>query len=531
MIPDGDDKVGASSGAGNGNGGDNVIGFPATAEERRQLRQARLDAEKRRLVHVFIDEGGGQLFCSSDKAAFADLIVNGHRETWEVRSQEFRHAYVQYLNRELTRALTNSEAPMQAVLIKSAMRKAAVNAAIEDFEICAICAPTKRSVHVRVAEHASEIFVDLCNDDWEAVRVTAAGWSIVESPPVRFIRTAGMLPLPRPARDGRIEVLRPFVNVADADFPLVVAHLLVYLRPRGPYPNLDLCGPPGAAKSNFMRRLRRLVDPHEVETGALPLSGEDLFIAARNSHLQAFENVSALSTRMSDNLCRLATGGGLRTRRRFTNTRETLFRGARPIVIEGIANIVKRSDFLDRATVFEVERLPDYASEEDLDLAFDRQRPVIFGALLDMLVRGLRMRSTTTLTLPKPRMVDFALWAVACGVDQFEAAYARNRQNAISTLLEYDPVAKAVRRLMTDRRQWRGTVGGCSTSWGLRRGSGPPGSSATTCGCWSRCWRPSASALSGGSERRPNGRSRSSEESDAAASFALCTRVLLSWCW
>jgi len=73
-------------------------------------------------------------------------------------------------------------------------------------------------------------------------------------------------------------------------------------------------------------------------------------------------------------------------------------------------------------------------------------------------VRGLRERPTVRLTGPKPRLVDFALWAVACGVDRFEEAYAHNRQNAVNVLLEYDPVAKAVRGLMVSRRQWRGTA-------------------------------------------------------------------------
>jgi len=455
-MPNGE-GVGGGTSNGNGDGGDNVVGFPATREERQQLRQARLDAEKRRLVNVFIDEGGGQLFRTPDKTAYADLIIDGHRETWEVRSQEFRHAYIRYLERELNRALA-SDTPLQALLFKSAQRKAAINAAIEDFENRAICASIKRDVRVRVADHQGEIYVDLCNDGWEAVRITAAGWSVVDAPPVRFVRTDGMLSLPYPERGGKVEALRPFLNAADADFPLAVAHLLAYLRPRGPYPILDVLGPPGAAKTSLMRRLRRLVDPHVVETTPPPASGEDLFIAARNSHVQAFENVSSLSVKMSDHYCRLATGGGMRTRRRFTNTRETLFRGARPIMIEGIADIMKRPDILDRATVFEVQRLVDYASEEEQDLDFDRQRPAILGGLLDMMVRGLRERPTVRLTGPKPRLVDFALWAVACGVDRFEEAYAHNRQNAVNVLLEYDPVAKAVRGLMVSRRQWRGTA-------------------------------------------------------------------------
>jgi hypothetical protein len=447
---------GGDAGGGTNNGGDDkVVEFPATKEERQQLRQARRDAERRRLVNVFVPDDG--VFCTPDKTAYADLIINGHRETWPVRSQEFRHHYIRFLERGLDRALAG-DTPLEALLYKAAQRKSMVNAAIEDFENRAICSALKRDVHIRVAEHQGDIYLDLGDDDWAAVRITPAGWRTVEAPPVRFIRAEGMLALPHPVRGGKVEALRPFLNVTAMDFSLAVAHLLACLRPRGPYPILDVLGPPGAAKTTLIRRLRRLVDPNAVETASPPLSSEDLAIAARNSHIQAFENVSSLTTRMSDNYCRLATGGGMRTRRRFTNTRETLFRGARPIMIEGIADIMKRPDLLDRATVFEVQRLVDYVAEEQQDRELHALRPSILGGLLDMVVCGLHERPTVRLTRPAPRLVDFALWAVACGVDRFEEAYAFNRQNAVNVLLEYDPVAKAVRALMADRRQWRGTA-------------------------------------------------------------------------
>jgi hypothetical protein len=313
---------------------------------------------------------------------------------------------------------------------------------------------------VRVARHADEIYLDLCDDDWRAVRVTVAGWSIIEAPAsVRFVRTEGMLALPHPRHGGNVEALRSFTNLKTAaDFNVYVGYLLVALRPRGPYPIFSALGPPGAAKTRLLRLMRRLVDPHVVETCAPPSCGEDLFIGGRNSHLQAFENVRSLTPQMSDHWCRMATGAGYRGRRRFTNTRENLHRGGRPIAYEGIHNVAKEPDFLDRLVVIEVERVMGFVPDEELDRKFEDARPGILGGLLDMLVRGLRDRPNVQLEGVPPRMVDFALWGVACGVPDFEAAYAANRQAAINALLEYDPVARAVRRLMAKRKQWHGTA-------------------------------------------------------------------------
>ncbi|MFX8992150.1 hypothetical protein ABTN16_19915, partial [Acinetobacter baumannii] len=62
----------------------------------------------------------------------------------------------------------------------------------------------------------------------------------MQTPPVRFRRTAGMLPLPLPVRGGTVDELRPFVNLADADFMLVVAFLADMLRVGRPHPVLYL---------------------------------------------------------------------------------------------------------------------------------------------------------------------------------------------------------------------------------------------------------------------------------------------------
>jgi len=433
--------IGGGGDVGNG-GEDKVVQFPKTAEERRALRKAKEDLERQRLVNTFIEDDKA-LFHTRDGVAYADLIVAGHRETWPVRSKQFRHAYLRYLQGQFGR-LVSEEQPLMAMVMKGTMGKTQVNYVIDDFERRAICSTITRDVHVRVAGYGDDIFIDLCNDAWEGVRVTSEGWRVVTSPPVRFRRTDGMLSLPIPERGGKVETLKSFLNVTASDFILVVAYLLAALRPRGPYPILILYGEQGTAKTNFLRRLRSLVDPHVVATNTLPLSGRDLFIAARNTHLQTFENVSKLSDQMSDNFCRLATGGGLRIRTLFKDADETHFRGARPIALEGISNVVSRPDLQDRAIIFQLESLAGYKTELDLDSAFERQRASIFGALLDMMVRGLRMLPVTRLVSP-PRMADFAHWGVACGVESFETAYANNRQNAINIMLSHDPVAKAVR--------------------------------------------------------------------------------------
>ena len=111
----------------------------------------------------------------------------------------------------------------------------------------------ERVVHVRVGGLDGQLYLDLCDENWRAVEIDADGWRVIDNPPVRFRRAAGMQPLPVPVAGGSIEELRSFLNVrSDNDFVLVVAWVLACLRDRGPYPVLVLSGEQGSAKSTFV---------------------------------------------------------------------------------------------------------------------------------------------------------------------------------------------------------------------------------------------------------------------------------------
>ena len=112
----------------------------------------------------------------------------------------------------------------------------------------------------------------------------------------------------------------PSFNVkTDVDFIMAVAWVLACLRERGSYPVLVLSGEQGSAKSTFAAILRALIDPNSAALRALPREDRDLFIAASNSHLLCFDNVSGLPAWISDTLCRLATGGGFAVRQFESN--------------------------------------------------------------------------------------------------------------------------------------------------------------------------------------------------------------------
>src|SRR5208282_2812496 len=272
-------------------------------------------------------------------------------------------------------------------------------------------------------------------------------------------------PMPIPMHGGSIETLRSFLNVqTDADFVLVVAWALACLRNRGPYPVAALSGEHGTAKSTFCAILRALLDPNTAPLRALPREDRDLFIAANNGHVLAFDNVSGLPAWISDTLCRLATGGGFAVRALYTDQDEILFDAARPVNLNGIEDIVTRPDLADRAVFLTLAAIPEERRQPEAKLwaAFEAERPRILGVLLDAVVEGLERLPDTH--LPKlPRMADFALWATACETalwpaGTFWSAYFGNRDEAVEGVIDADPIAGTVRAMMATRTEWMGTA-------------------------------------------------------------------------
>jgi hypothetical protein len=434
-----------------------------TAEEIKETVDEALAEEKKkktadRLIEIAVEKSyrgkdaparAGGLFHTADAVPYADIEIDGRRETWPVRSRGFKHWLVR-IYYEVTGTAPNNEALQTALLLCEARAR---------FD------GPEREVYVRVGGYGGRIYIDLANDRWQAIEVSPTGWQVLNSKqvPVRFRRSPGILPLPAPKGGGTVDDLHRFLNVRSAvDFELTIAWLLAAMRPRGPYPVLALMGEQGSAKSSLLKILQSLIDPSSVEERSFPREDRDLFIAASSGWVVAYGNVSRIPSWMSDALCRLATGGGFSTRKLYSDDEEQLFSAKRPIVLNGIEDFVERPDLADRTIFLTLEPIPEERRKADQALADDinNARPRILGALLDLVVAGLERLPHTRLSR-LPRMADFALWGTACEREPgaFMRAYDDNRASAVEVILEADLVANAVRRFMTARggQEYTGT--------------------------------------------------------------------------
>jgi hypothetical protein len=395
---------------------------------------------------------GLEFFHTKAGEAYVRLRQADHYETWPLRSKEFRE-YLAARTYGRHRRIPGASAVEEALGTLSGRAK---------FD------GVQHPVALRVAQENDKIYLDLCNAHWQAVEITPGDWRVIDNPPIRFVRRRGMLDLPEPARDGRIEHLWPLLNLTDKRARVLVgAWLIGALRPSGPYPVLVLQGEQGTAKTTVAKMLRALVDPSVAAVRTVPRNEGDLLIAARNRWMIALDNLSGLSPWLSDALCRLATGGGFSTRELYTDVDEVLIEVQRPCILNGIDDICTRQDLMDRALIINLEPISETARRPEAELwaAFEHIRPVVLGALLDAVATALR-RLPDIPRPPLPRMADFALWATAAepalGLNDgaFMAAYHSSQQSAVEDALEGSAVANTLRRMIAVHGRWEGTATG-----------------------------------------------------------------------
>lgn len=319
-------------------------------------------------------------------------------------------------------------------------------------------------VFLRTAAHEDRVYLDLADYTGDAIEISARGWCIVDLPPVKFVRSDLTLPLPRPEGGGNLDDLRQLLNLTeDGSFQLLVTYCIAAMM-SGPYPVLAIGGEQGSAKTTMAKLVHELVDPSQLPYRALPRSERDAFIGAMNAHVHNYDNISFFSEWLSDLICKFSTGGGMSTRALFTDDGEVYFQAMKPVILNGIEDVVKRPDLADRSIIL---NLPAIAEEDRIDPAVflakvNDLRPRILGKLLDLMALALA-RLPTLQTSRLPRMAGFARLGIsiedAFGEPGcFLEAYDANRAMSASILAESDPLVGTIEKFASSQPSWRGTA-------------------------------------------------------------------------
>lgn len=418
---------------------------------------------------------GGEYFHTSETEAYATVkIETGHRETYPLHSRRFQLWLRREFHRREKERLEEAGGEDLEPLI---FPHRALGDVVSHFESLALFEGPEEEVHVRVARRDGMIYVDLCDRAWRAVEISVDGWRVIpsEEVPVKFVRSKGMLPLPEPAHEGdALPKLRSLLNIGNSadgerNWRLILAWLAQAFTPTGPYPVLTLLGPQGAAKSTAQRILRNIVDASSVPLRTAPRDEHNLYIDARAGWVIALDNMSSLPLWLSDSLCRLATGGGFSTRQLYTDQDQILFDAMRPVILNGIGDVVTRPDLLDRSLIINLPPIPKESRklERVLEAEVEEAKAGILAALFSAVSAGLATQEDVKLD-GLPRMADFARWGTATEQPlggeggSFMEAYTASQEEAVETALESWPIVETLwefaKGFEGDDGAWLGTA-------------------------------------------------------------------------
>lgn len=404
-----------------------------------------------KLVDLALENSAVTLFRDEMGSPYARIEVEEHAEIWRCDRRQFS-LWLGRAYREQTGKSPSSNA---------------VSSALDTIEGEAIFRGKEFPLYNRVAfKDGDTIWYDLADPEWRAVKITKEGYSVERDVPILFRRYAHLSEQVIPEEGGEVKDLLKYVNITSPDQQLLfMVYLVSCFIPGFPHPIPYVYGPQGSAKSTISLIARKLVDPSKLEVLSMPKSPEELTQQLSHNYFLFYDNVSYISSEISDLLCRAITGSGFSKRRLYTDEDDVIFSILANVGINGINLSAAQPDLLERSLLLELESITSSNRREGGKLIseFMAERAKILGAIFRTLTKALTIKPDIEVA-HLPRMADFTLYGCAIAEalgysrEKFLEAYNRNIESQNEEALESHIVATMIVSFMEDKDAWKGTA-------------------------------------------------------------------------
>ena len=393
-----------------------------------------------------------ELFKNEHREAFARFPVDNHFQIWPVKSKDFKFWLTKKYYDETGKG-PNSEA---------------LSTALNTISAKAWQSDKRHKLHVRVAWHEGNIYYDLADNKWRAVKISPAGWEIVEKPPILFRRYAHMEAQPEPDKSGNIKELLSFVNITGEEAQILyLCSIIADCIPDIPHIIKVFFGPGGSGKSSTSKIGRQVVDPSSAPTCRSYRDKKEFVQYLAHNHCIILDNLSWTSPDLSDLICSAVTGDGDSKRALYTDDDDIIYVFKRCFTINGINNVALRPDLLRRSILFGLEKpdLSEVKEEQELWKEFKKAQPRILGGILNILAKAMEIRPDIKLD-GLYDMADFTRWGAAIAealgytAEKFLRAYGKNKAEQTEEAISNNPVAVAVKSFIYDQEDqyWKGSA-------------------------------------------------------------------------
>lgn len=327
----------------------------------------------------------------------------------------------------------------------------------------------KVKVYNRIAQLEKEIWYDLGDSSWQAIKITEGKVQLVkldkDSPVFRRSQSLQEQIKPKKGSNLSLDILVNFLHISKQDQLVFKINLICLFLEAYSMPMIVFDGSAGSIKTTATATIKRIVDPtgkhSQDNVSSMQEKPSDLIVQLYNRYIASFDNVSYIDSKISDVLCRAITGSNNERRKLYTDNDEAIHSFRSKIVLNGIIPTLDYPDLqtrlisYDRETIDESNLITEKEFQERLNEILPNVLGLIFNTLAKALEKYLELQDKIK---PKTRMADFEIWGEIISrclgnpPGKFLTEYyAKINQQNISNQENY-PIIQAIQIRMKDKK-------------------------------------------------------------------------------
>jgi len=418
-------------------------------EDKRTEQRKLYDFVQSRIVKLVISEN------NSDEV-FAIVKNNDHIETMNLSSTRAIH----WITNEHTQFGDSDElhsSDYYKTILNTIISKASMNGT------------EKAIIYNRIAQLDNQIWYDLGNSKWEAIKITEGKIKTVKldknSPIFRRSQSLQEQIMPKKGDNLSLDNLVNLLHISKPDQLVFKVNLVCLFLQTYSMPMIVFDGSAGSIKTTATATVKTIVDPsgkrRDDNVSSMAEKPNDLIIQLYNRYLSSFDNVSYIDSKLSDVLCRAITGSNNQRRKLYTDDDEAIHSFRAKVTLNGIIPTLDYPDLQTRLISYERETIDEsnQLTEQEFANKLNQILPSVLGQILISLAKALKKYPTLKDKIkPKTRMADFEVWGEIISrclgnpSNKFlEQYYEKIIQRNISNQENY-PLIDTIQILMKDKK-------------------------------------------------------------------------------
>ncbi|WP_243367330.1 hypothetical protein [Fundidesulfovibrio soli] len=237
-------------------------------------------------------------------------------------------------------------------------------------------------------------YIDMADEEGNVLRIDDTMYTKIKDSPIIFKTNSEKLPIKISGPWGDAKKFLKYANCSSsAQQMLLLVDLCLSPLARINQPVTCFVGQEGSGKTSTASKFRSVFDPTTHLKEDFVKTKEGFYLTLNSSGIPLFDNVRKVDNWLSDLICQAVTGTSYGKRKHYVDTDMFKVSIQKKILVTSINVPSFEPDFLDRALIFEFDRLPMSKNVDRtiLDADFGEDLPEIREGCLKALVEAKRL--------------------------------------------------------------------------------------------------------------------------------------------